>query len=97
MLGDVSKLSAECEKQYQILLKMGVEISTQIRDSEYDIIVDAMFGIGLSRNVEGKYAESLIKLNSYTGYKVSLDIPQLLYHMPPLAFHIQHSSIRPVQ
>ena len=75
MLGDVSKLSAECEKQYQILLKMGVEISTQIKESEYDIIVDAMFGIGLSRNVEGKYAESLIKLNSYTGYKVSLDIP----------------------
>ena len=41
----------------------------------YDFVVDALFGIGLSRPVEGVYREKIEWLNDLSGKKVSLDIP----------------------
>ncbi len=40
-----------------------------------DIIVDALFGIGLNRPIEGEVAELINKLNGETGYKIAVDIP----------------------
>ncbi len=42
---------------------------------DYDLVIDALFGIGLSRPVEGGYREKIEWLNSLSGKKVSLDIP----------------------
>lgn len=43
-------------------------------DKEYDIIVDCIFGIGLNRNVEGKYLEAIKRINESGAYIVSCDI-----------------------
>ena len=42
---------------------------------EYTTIVDAIFGVGLSRPVEGKYAELISTMNRASAYKVAVDIP----------------------
>lgn len=42
---------------------------------EYNIIVDAVFGIGLSRNVEGEYARLVECINEAYGTVVAVDIP----------------------
>lgn len=41
----------------------------------YDIIIDGIFGTGLSRNVTGFYAELIDKINAKKAYKISIDIP----------------------
>lgn len=41
----------------------------------YDIIVDAVFGVGLSRRIEGAYGQLLTCLNELTAKKIAVDIP----------------------
>ncbi|MGZ5197706.1 MAG: NAD(P)H-hydrate dehydratase [Kaistella sp.] len=43
------------------------------------VIVDALFGTGLSRNLEGEYAEVILKLNSINVPKIAVDIPSGLF------------------
>ena len=52
----------------------GVEISDEYPKDIVDVIVDALFGIGLSREVTGKYAEIVRKMTEQDGYKVAVDI-----------------------
>lgn len=42
---------------------------------DYDLAVDALFGIGLSREVSGIYREKIAWLNQLSGKKAALDIP----------------------
>ena len=41
----------------------------------YDVIVDALFGVGLSREITDSYAKLIQYLNECKGYKVAVDIP----------------------
>lgn len=41
----------------------------------YPLIIDAIFGIGLSREIEGHWCEEIMALNAMEGYKVAVDIP----------------------
>lgn len=43
--------------------------------SEFDVVIDAVFGTGLSRKIEGNYSAILNRLNSLNALKVSVDIP----------------------
>lgn len=43
------------------------------------VLIDALFGSGLSRKLTGIYAETITKFNNSNGYKVSIDIPSGLY------------------
>lgn len=42
---------------------------------EYDVVADAVFGVGLSRRIEGVYVQLLECLNAMQGKKVAVDIP----------------------
>ena len=41
----------------------------------YGVVVDALFGVGLSREVTGDYQEAIAEANQLQGYKCALDIP----------------------
>lgn len=69
------KCSAETKKQLQILQEYGQEIFPIFPAGEYDIIIDAIFGVGLSRKAEGRYAEWIENINRSGAYVVSVDIP----------------------
>ncbi|MBQ7358648.1 MAG: NAD(P)H-hydrate dehydratase [Lachnospiraceae bacterium] len=75
LLGDEEKYSEECKKQLYILQNMGMSVGAQIKDAEYDIIVDAMFGIGLKRSLQDQYYECVESMNRMPGFKVAVDIP----------------------
>lgn len=75
LIGNQEKASPEVKKQLHILKNYGVVPSSLFPQGEYDVIVDALFGIGLSREVTGEYAEVIDKMNEAKAWKLSLDVP----------------------
>ncbi len=53
----------EFEQQLLICKRLGIVICNNPEYSEYTVIVDAIFGIGLSRDVQGSYADRIRKIN----------------------------------
>lgn len=74
-VGKKESMSEECKQQYRIADNLGIPIVTEIPDSGYNIILDAIFGVGLSRDITGRYAAVIEQLNRMNGYKVAVDIP----------------------
>jgi NAD(P)H-hydrate epimerase len=85
-INQVKKETDSFTVQKNILHNMGVDIMTAENSSicstdilfnnkNYDIIVDAVFGVGLKRNIEGIHKLIIEKLNSMAGYKVAIDVP----------------------
>lgn len=80
-LGDDQAASTDEYKiQRNILFNMDANIIECVQQEEYDYIVDAIFGVGLSRTVEGEYAKAIelvngIKKNHPSTVIVSVDIP----------------------
>ena len=42
---------------------------------ECDVLVDAIFGIGLSRNIEGEYAHMIEQMNTAKAFRAAVDMP----------------------
>lgn len=74
-VGNPEHASSENKTQYQIAENYGISIRNTLDKKEYSVIIDAIFGIGLSREVEGAYQEAIETLNAYEGKKVSIDMP----------------------
>ncbi len=60
-------------KHYYSLLS-GVKVTNTINDN-YDIIIDALFGIGLNRTLDSNIIEIIDRINSQNAYRVAVDIP----------------------
>lgn len=73
--GKESSLSPECRLQKQIVENLGIPVFYDIPDESYTVVVDAVFGVGLSREVSGGYAALLKKMNGLSCTKVAVDIP----------------------
>ncbi len=77
---DHGNRSPENKLQGDILLAYGIPVCEDIRlcmkaQSAYDCVVDALFGIGLSRPPKDVYAAWITAMNSLSGYKVAVDMP----------------------
>lgn len=75
LVGNMTKMTEETNRQLEILKAYGNKISTELSKKEYTILIDAVFGIGLSRNITGEYKEIIEKLNEKAGFKLAVDIP----------------------
>ena len=73
--GKEASLSTECKTQKKIAENLGIEIITENPQDEYTVIIDAIFGVGLSRDVSGKYADIISWMNEQNCRKVAVDIP----------------------
>ena len=73
--GRDASLSTECRTQKKIAENLGIEIITENPQDEYTVIIDAIFGVGLSREISGKYADIISWMNEQKCRKVAVDIP----------------------
>lgn len=72
--GKSEDLSEEAGRQLEILGKYGVSIGNTLVNEEYSVVIDAIFGIGLSREIVGNYKQLIEKLNALKGKKIAIDI-----------------------
>ncbi|MFW5768815.1 MAG: NAD(P)H-hydrate dehydratase [Spirochaetota bacterium] len=82
LYGNPDKLSGSAKTNYDILHKLpvGIDYSKNSRRLAGDIerceaVIDAVFGTGISRDVEGDYAEAVDTINAGRRPVVSVDIP----------------------
>ena len=79
LAGSKEKLRPAVKKQLFILEQIGIPVYENdfsgIRLSEYDVIVDALFGTGLCRDITGKYLELIEMVNASGTYVIAADIP----------------------
>ncbi len=76
LMGKKEKCSRETSRQIAILEKYGFPIQSKIEKTEYDIVIDALLGIGLTRGVSGEYEEVIADINRMKNtFVVSVDIP----------------------
>lgn len=83
IVGNINRASDEFNIQYKILEKMKADIinisdknsNDAMKFNDGDIIIDAIFGIGLSRAVEGNYKNVIDKINASNQRVISADIP----------------------
>ncbi len=87
LLAEASKCSEQTKQQMKILKSYsngnynfnlyikGENILPNLDNKEYAIIIDGIFGVGLSREVSGDYAEWINVINNLHAYKVAVDMP----------------------
>ena len=79
---DLEIKSGDCSKEYLVQedicktykIPQITDLQTVLHQ-EYDVIIDAVFGIGLSRNLNDFYCDLLEKINQMNGLRVAVDIP----------------------
>lgn len=76
-LVEPSKLKGDASTAYQYLLKNNVETSEYTGQdlSNSDVLVDALFGTGLDRDVEGEFYNVINSINSMQVPVMAIDIP----------------------
>lgn len=75
MIGDTSKLSPETRTQLEIAGRLDIPIYYGVDHTLYDVIVDAIFGIGITRDVTGKFRNAIEAINASKAAVVAVDIP----------------------
>ena len=82
-VGGLKKESEQYRQQKHILQQLHIDIKEGITADEmkqwkqprYDVVVDALFGVGLHREIESPQKEVLEALNAIGGLKCAVDMP----------------------
>ncbi len=85
LLADEERLKGDARKNFEIAQRSGMNIYTVKSEREWDellpfieradVVVDAIFGTGLKRKVEGLYARAIEDINLLAPMVVSVDLP----------------------
>jgi NAD(P)H-hydrate epimerase len=68
-------LRGAAARELEALRKLGVPISSRLDLNGAEVVVDALFGTGLSRPPEGVFAEWIGTINSSGARVVAVDLP----------------------
>jgi NAD(P)H-hydrate epimerase len=74
-IGEENKLSASMKAQLEKAGNLGVPIENSNKLREYNIIIDAIFGVGLARDVSGVYEAVIQEINQAENIVFAADMP----------------------
>ena len=75
-VGCQDKMTPECKEQMAICKKYGIPMVDEIANlNGCDILVDAIFGVGLTREVSGVFANVISTMNQMKARKIAIDMP----------------------
>ena len=75
-VGNPEHYTEETQEQMHRLQECGGKITYGMpQEDSYSVIIDAVFGVGLSRKVEGRYRQVIEQMNRTRGTKFAVDIP----------------------
>ena len=69
------RCTEETKRQIDILRGYQAQIFSTIQEGEYDIVVDALLGIGVSRPVEGSFQDAIEWIGRSRAFVCSVDLP----------------------
>ncbi|MBK8758941.1 MAG: NAD(P)H-hydrate dehydratase [Sulfuritalea sp.] len=72
---DPSRLPADAAAAYRSCRGTSADFCREVPAGNFSLVVDALFGIGLARAIEGDYADVIARINAYAGPVLALDIP----------------------
>ena len=75
LAGNPEKYSEQMRSQLKIAEKYPVTFVNSFEKGEYTVIIDAVFGVGLSRPVRGIFAETVEQINRSGSKVLAIDIP----------------------
>ena len=83
LIGDRDKMTPDCRAMEERLIAAGGKLETySIEDrmtnvwlSTCDVMIDALFGVGLSREVRGDFRNAILRMNQCRADIISCDIP----------------------
>ena len=75
-VGNPEHYTEETQEQMHRLQECGGKITYGMpQEDSYSVVIDAVFGVGLSRKVEGRYRKVIEQMNRMRGTKFAVDIP----------------------
>ena len=75
LVGDKTRASEQMKQQLRIAGNLGMSVYNSAKISEYTVIIDSLFGVGLKRNIEGNYAQIIQEVNDSKAIVFSVDLP----------------------
>jgi hydroxyethylthiazole kinase-like uncharacterized protein yjeF len=72
---DSSRLGGAARQELDALARQGIAVEDVLRLEEAELVVDAIFGTGLSRAPEGKFAEWIEAINASGKEIIAVDVP----------------------
>ena len=103
LIGDRTKMTPDCRAMEKKLLACGGTLEHYVIDdrmtnvwlSTCDVMVDALFGVGLCREVQGDFRNAILRMNQCRADIVSCDIPSGVHadtgEILGIAVHAKHT------
>jgi hydroxyethylthiazole kinase-like uncharacterized protein yjeF len=73
--GDPDLLPNDARMAYESCRATSADFCGEFPEGEFSVVIDGLFGIGLTRPVEGDYATLVSRINEFPGPIVALDVP----------------------
>jgi len=70
--GHEEQMTQSTRTQWELIHNLGIVVEQEFAPAEHTVLIDAVFGIGLSREVTGEYAQLIQQMNEFRCFSVDL-------------------------